>query len=137
MVRRALPLSAAAVALSFVAGFLIGGWPVGVSAALGAFAVVGNFVANGLALDWAAGRSLTAYQAVGLGGYLVRLTVIFGLLFGLSTLSWFSPLAFGLAAVPTAIAVLGYEASLWRKGLAQQLVIPAEVPGGSRESARR
>ena len=137
MVRRAMPLGAAALVLSFVIGFLFGGWPDGVSAALGAFAVVGNFAANGLALDWASDRSLATYQAVGLGGYIVRLAVIVGLMVGLNTLPWFSPLAFGLAVFPTAIVVLGYEASLWRKGLAQQLVVPAEVPGETKESASR
>jgi len=137
MVRRAMPIGVASLVVSFVIGFLFGGWPVGVSAALGALAVVGNFVANGLALDWASDRSLSLYQVVGLGGYIVRLSVIVGLLFGLSTLPWFSALAFGLAVLPTAIVVLGYEASLWRKGVGQQLIIPAQVPGGNKENASR
>ena len=79
-------------------------------------------------LAWAAGVSLVAYQLVGYAGWLVLLGVIAALMFGLNALSWFSPVAFGVALVPGAALVLGYVGRLWLRGLGGQLVIPPRAP---------
>ncbi len=133
MVRRGLVPGAAATVLALVAGLVAAGPGVGASAALGVAVVVANFSANGLALAWAAGVSPVAYQAVALGGYLVRIGVILGLLFGLARLSWFSAPAFGFAAIPAAVLLLAYEARLWLRGLGQELVLPEPPGSGTRD----
>jgi hypothetical protein len=124
MVRRALLPGFAAIGTCFLVGLALRGPSVGVSAGLGASAVLANFAANGAALAWAASESLTAYQLVAFGGFVVRLGILVGILVGLKTLAWFSALAFGLGVLPTAILVLGYELTLWRKGLGSELQVP-------------
>jgi hypothetical protein len=128
MVRKAIVPGIVATLAAFGVGAAAGGLGVGVSAALGIALAVSNFAAAGSSLAWAAGVSLTAIQVVALGGFVVRLGVILGLMFALNTLSWFSPVAFGLAVVPGTLALLVYESVLVLKGLGQGLVIPA--PGG-------
>jgi hypothetical protein len=135
MARRALAPGAIAAVAAFVAGFLIAGPGAGVSAALGVAVAVANFAGIGLMLAWAAGVSLAAYQMVGYGGWLVLLGVIVGLMFGLDALSWFSPVAFGLALVPGAGLVLGYVGRLWLRGLGGQLVIPSQSPDDPEKGA--
>ena len=128
MARRALAPGAIATVVAFIAGLLFGGIGAGVSAALGVAVAVANFAGIGLMLAWAAGVSLVAYQLVGYGGWLVLLGVIAALMFGLNTLSWFSPVAFGLALVPGATLVLGYVGRLWLRGLGGELVISPKAP---------
>jgi len=54
----------------------------------------------------------------------VRIAVIVVLMFAMNTLEWFSPLAFGLAAVPGTLLLLAYEARLTIRGLGSSLQIP-------------
>jgi hypothetical protein len=123
LVRRALPYTFPAAVLSFAVGAVAGGPDTGWSAAAGVAVVAANFVAHGLSLAWAAGISPTVMFAVGLGGFLVRLVVIFAIMAGLSTMSWFSPVAFIAAVIPATVLLLGFEmkvlsgriqADLWR-----------------------
>jgi hypothetical protein len=62
-------------------------------------------------------------MAVGLGGFVLRLAVIVAILAGLTTLEWFSAVAFLAAVVPTTVLLLVFEmrvlsgrlqADLWR-----------------------
>lgn len=130
MVRRAAIPGAVATAVALLAGAVAGGMGTGFSAALGVAVVVANFAANGLALAWAAEVSPVAYQVAALGGFLLRLGVILALLFGLSVFTWFSPVAFGFAAIPAAVLLLAFEARLWLGGLGQELILPAgNLPG--------
>jgi hypothetical protein len=124
MVRKAILPGIVATLAALGIGAADGGLGVGVSAALGIAVAVSNFAVAGSSLAWAAGVSLTAIQVVALGGFVVRLGLILGLMFALKTMSWFSPLAFGLAVVPGALTLLIYESVLVLKGLGQDLVIP-------------
>src|SRR5437773_5363721 len=94
MVRRALPFGPPAIPLALLVGALVAGWNVGWSAAIGVAVVYGNFVVNGLSLARAARISLTAYSAVAMGGFVLRLAVIVAFMFLLNQFGWFSPLAF-------------------------------------------
>jgi ATP synthase protein I len=123
LVRRALPFALPALVVAFTVGALLGGADVGWSATIGVAVVAGNFVAYGLSLAWAARISPTILMAVGLGGFVVRLAVVVALMAGLGTMSWFSPLAFLAAVVPSTVLLLGFEmkvlsgrlqADLWR-----------------------
>jgi hypothetical protein len=129
MVRRVAPFGPPAVVLALVVGALAAGWNVGWSAAIGVTVVVVNFSVNGLVLARAARISLTAYSAAVMGGFVVRLGVIVAIMFGLNHLSFFSPLAFGLAVVPATILLLGYEMRLMSRGLGQELRIASTDEG--------
>ena len=96
------------------------------SAAIGIVVVLANFAAHGWSLAWASTISIPAVQVVALVGFVVRLAVVVGVLFALTTFSWFSPPAFGLAAVPATVLLLGYEARLMIRGVGAQLQIPAD-----------
>lgn len=109
MIRRALPFGPPAVVLALLAGAVLGGWDVGLSAAIGVVIVLANFVVHGLSLSRAARISPTVLYAVGLGGFMVRLAAIAGIMFALDRQAFFSPLAFGLAVVPATVSLLILE----------------------------
>lgn len=136
MVRRAIVPGAAASVLAAVLGGLFGGPGAAVSAAIGITVVLANFAAAGLSIAWASTISIGTVMAVALGGFFVRLGLIVAAMFALNTLSWFSPLAFGLAVAPATFLLLGYEAQLVSKGLGGTLQIPAD-PAAIRGAAAR
>jgi hypothetical protein len=123
LVRRAIPFAPIAAAVAFGTGWLLGGADAAWSALIGVAVVTANFVANGLSVAWAARISPTILMAVGLGGFVLRLAVIVAILAGLTTLEWFSAVAFLAAVVPTTVLLLVFEmrvlsgrlqADLWR-----------------------
>jgi hypothetical protein len=126
MVRRALVPSLVALPLAFLLGLAVSGPGAGTSAAIGIVIVYANFAAHGLSLAWASTISIPVVQGVALGGFVLRLGVVVGLMFALNTLGWFSPLAFGLAVVPTTMLLLVHEARLAIGGLGATLQVPAD-----------
>jgi hypothetical protein len=123
LIRRVLPIAIAAVPVVLLGGALLGGWEIGLSAAIGVVVVLANFVAHGLSLSWAAKISLTVLYAVGLGGSVVRIGTIVVFMLALNKLTWFSQVAFASAVIPGTIALLVFEmkqlsgsmqADLWR-----------------------
>lgn len=126
MVRRAIVPGLVALVAAAALGGIIGGRGAGISAGIGIAIVIANFTAAGVSLAWASTISVGAVMAVALGGFIVRLAVIVTAMSGLNTLSWFSPLAFGLAVVPATFLLLAYEAQLVSKGLGGVLQIPAD-----------
>jgi ATP synthase protein I len=128
MIRRALAPGVLAVPIAFAIGSVVSGPAAGVSAAIGVGVVLANFAAHGWSLAWGSRISIVLVQAVALGGFVVRMGVILGVMFALNTLSWFSPLAFGLAVVPGTLALLVFETRLALRGVGGQLQIPADVP---------
>jgi hypothetical protein len=124
MVRRIAPFGPPAIAVAFGAGAALGGWDAGWSAALGVVVVLLNFVAHGLSVARAARISLTALAAVAMIGFVVRMGVIVAIMWALNRLSFFSPLAFGLAVVPTMIVLLAFEMRLLAGGLGAELRLP-------------
>jgi len=109
LVHRALPFGAPAMVAAAAAGLILSGPAAAVSAAIGIAVVVVNFVAQGYSLAWAAKISPAALAGVGVGGFVLRLTVIFAGMVGLNRIEWFSPVAFGAAVVPCTIALLIFE----------------------------
>ncbi|HEY3211206.1 MAG TPA: hypothetical protein VGL18_15740 [Actinomycetota bacterium] len=133
IVRRVVPFGPPVALVALLAGWLAAGWGTGWSAAIGVVVVVANAAANALLLSQAARISLTAYSAAVMGGFVLRLGVIVAIMFALNRLSWFSPLAFGLAVVPATILLLTYEMRLIAGGLGQEL----QIPEANFESGRR
>jgi predicted sugar kinase len=109
LARRVLPFVPPVIVMAFVVGAVASGRSAGWSAAIGAVVVAVNFLANALSMARAARISAVAVYAVGLGGFVVRMGVIFAVMIALNRLAWFSPLAFALAVVPATIALLIYE----------------------------
>jgi hypothetical protein len=112
LVRRLLPYSLPVLAVAAVAGGLLGDAGAAWSAAIGVVAVVVNFVGYAYSVAWAARVSPMLLMAVGLGGFVVRLATLTMALLLLDRLTWFSPVAFAAAFVPTTIALLVVEMRL-------------------------
>jgi hypothetical protein len=140
MVRRALGAGLVALPVAAAAGYLADGSDAAWSAAIGVTVVALNFAVHGLSLAWAAGISITAVQAMALAGFVVRMGVIVGLMFALNALDFFSPVAFGVAAVGGTVALLAYEARLVLvAGIGRDLDLPpdpAAVQAADRLRAR-
>lgn len=125
MVRRGALLGAALLPVALLMGGLADR-RIAVSAGLGVALAVVNFAAHGLSLAWAAGVSVTAVQAVALGGFVLRMGVIVALLFAVSRTSVLSAAGFGISVIVVTLALLVYEARLVLSGLGGGLEIPAD-----------
>src|SRR5262245_48660859 len=125
LARRVAPLFLPAIVAALVVGVLVGGWGVGLSAAIG-IAVVGlNFAVSAFSQAWAARVSITALAVVVMVGFVVRMAAILALMFVLERLtSWFVPVAFGFAVIPSLMLLLAYELRLVASGLGRDLIIP-------------
>jgi hypothetical protein len=112
LVRRLLPYSLPAFAVAALTGGLFSGAGAAWSGGIAVIVVTANFVGNAYSVSWAARIGPTVLMAVGLGGFMVRLATLTVALLLLDRLSWFSPLAFAAAFVPTTIALLAVEMKL-------------------------
>jgi len=109
MAARALVPGAVLACAPVGAGFAANGLRAGVSALLGVLLVSVSFALYVLVLGRVRRISLSAMQAVTLGGWLVRLAVVVGALFAVKAADG-DVAAFGIAAIVTALAVAVYEA---------------------------
>jgi hypothetical protein len=137
MIRRALLLAIPAAGVAYAAGFAAGGHGAGLSALLGVVIVAANFALHGLSLAWASGVSVTAVQAVALGGFVVRMGLVLGAMFLLDLTTFFSPLVFGLAAISATFALLTLEATLVHRGVGSSLDIPPDPAAAAAAEALR
>ena len=112
LVRRLLPYSLPAFAVAALLGAVLDGVGDASSAGIGVAAVVANFIGNAFSVAWAARISPPVLMAVGLGGFVARLATLTVALLLLDGLTWFSPVAFAAAFVPTTIALLAVEMKL-------------------------
>jgi hypothetical protein len=126
MVRKAAVPAAVAFVVAVALGWALGGPGAAASAGIGIAIVYVNFATHGWSLAWASTVSVGTVMGVALGGFALRLGIIVAAMFALDTLSWFSPLAFGLAVVPATLLLLIYEAQLVSRGLGADLQIPAD-----------
>jgi hypothetical protein len=126
LVRRALGAGIVAAPVAVAGGWLAGGSDGAWSALLGLALVVANFALHGLSLAWAAGVSVPAVQVVAMGGFVARMGAILAVLFALSRTAFFSPAVFGVTAVVSTVALLGYEARLLLGGVGGRLDLPPD-----------
>ncbi len=114
MAMQALVAGAAVAVVAFFVALGASGTDAALSALLGAVAVAGSFALYVTALGRARLVSPAAVQLVAMFGWLLRLGVIVGLLFGLrAAAGWFNARAFGLTAIAAALAVAIFEARAW------------------------
>jgi hypothetical protein len=137
MVRKGMILGLAAAPVAFALGALAGGTDAGWSAFLGTVVVVANFALHGLSLAWAAGVSIPVLQVVALGGFALRMGIIILALVLLDRTAFFSPTAFGIAAVATLVALLAFEARLLSRGVGGVLQVPPEPAAAAAAAALR
>jgi len=109
VLRRVLPFAPVAIVAAFIAATSVGDTADGFSAAASVAVVAANLVAFAVSLSWASRISPVAIYAVGLGGFVMRMVVFLSLLLILDGSSWFSPVAFVAAFVPTTITLLAVE----------------------------
>jgi hypothetical protein len=91
-----------------VAG-IVGGVDGLISAAIGLVLVALNFLASARLITWAAGIGPNAVMGLVLGGYIVRLAVLFGIAFALDTVSWIDIGVLLLTIAVVHIALLTWE----------------------------
>ncbi len=135
MAARALVPGAAVAIGGFALALALNGPLSGVLALSGAVYVVGTFSLFALGLGWAREVSTVTVQAVALGGWLIRLIVFFGILFGLKA-GDLDVAAFGLTALVAEISVAVYWAKLVASGLGSPPAkpAPAATPAGEARS---
>lgn len=121
LARRALPLAPVVVALAA----LVAGADGALSAALAITLVVANFVAAAASLAWAARVSLALLMGVALGGYVVRISVLFGAVLVLRDLDWVHLPSLGITLIVTHLGLLAWELKYVSATLAHPALKPA------------
>lgn len=106
IVLRALMVGPIAVAIAW----LIRGPSGAAAAAIGVAIVVGNFLLSGWVLSRALKISLSVYHAAALFGFVLRLALIAGAMFGAAALFEVDRYAMGFAAVGSYLVLLTLEA---------------------------
>ena len=115
-----------------VAG-LARGWDGAASAAIAIAIVLANFVAAAAIMTRAGRSGPAAIGAAALGGYVVRLGVIFGALFLLRNLSWIDLPTLGFVLVGTHLGLLFWETKYVSLSLAAPGLRPARPsPSGEK-----
>jgi hypothetical protein len=105
LVRRVLIVSPAVILVAA----LVSGVDGVVSAAIGLVLVSLNFLASAKLITYTARRSPGAVMGVVLGGYIVRLGVLFGIAFALDTVSWIDIGVLLLTVAVVHLALLTWE----------------------------
>jgi hypothetical protein len=105
LVRRVLIVSPAVL---LVAG-LVSGVNGLISAAIGLVLVSLNFLASARLITYTARRSPGAVMGVVLGGYIVRLGILFGIALALDTVSWIDTAVLLLTVAVVHLALLTWE----------------------------
>jgi hypothetical protein len=105
MLRRALPL----IPLALLAAAALRGFDGAVSTAFGLVLVLGNLVLAASLLSWTARISLGLMMGTALGGFLVRLAVIFGAVWVVRDASWLDAWSLGTTIIVTHLGLLFWE----------------------------
>jgi len=109
LVKRVLPFIIPVAVGAFLVATILSDTGAGASAALAILIVAANLIVSATSIAWAATISPVAVYAVGLGGFVLRLTLFFAILLFLKTFAWFSPLAFTATFIPATMALLAFE----------------------------
>ena len=134
LLRRALPIAPVVVAVAALFAGLHGA----LSAAVGVALVAGNLVLAAASLVWAGRISLGLLMGVALGGYAVRIGLLFLLVFLLQDLPWIHLPSLGLTLVVTHLGLLFWELRYVSASLAHPGLKPTTPPAtfASKERAQ-
>lgn len=130
---KALPI--APVLLAVAAAFA--GIDGALSAAVGVVLVAANLLLAAFSLAWAGRISLGLLMGVALGGYAVRISLLFLAVFLLRDLSWIHLPSLGLTLVITHLGLLFWELKYVSASLAHPGLKPATAPATTFASKER
>jgi hypothetical protein len=130
---KALPI--APVLLAVAAAFA--GIDGALSAAVGVVLVAANLLLAAASLAWAGRVSLGLLMGVALGGYAVRISLLFLAVFLLRDLSWIHLPSLGLTLVITHLGLLFWELKYVSASLAHPGLKPATAPATTFASKER
>ena len=105
IIRRALIVLPALVALATIVWGWSGGWSAGFAVGL----VIANFAVSAALLSWAAGISPAVLMAATLGGFIVRMGLIATAVYMVKDQSWVSLPALAIALLTTHLGLLVWE----------------------------
>ena len=134
LLRKALPVAPVAVAVAAIFAGLDGALSAGVGVAL----VAGNLLLAAASLVWAGRISLGLLMGVALGGYAVRIGLLFLLVLLLQDLDWIHLPSLGLTLVVTHLGLLFWELRYVSASLAHPGLKPTTSPAtfASKERAQ-
>lgn len=124
LLRRAVPVAPVVV---LVAG-LVAGIDGALSAGVGVALVAGNLALAAASLVWAGRISLGLLMGVALGGYAVRIALLFLIVFLLRDLDWIHLTSLGLTLVVTHLGLLFWELRYVSASLAHPGLKPVTAP---------
>ena len=118
MVRRGLPL----LPIGMVLGALVDGFAGAASVTYGVAIILINTLLSAYLLAWASQISFVVVAAAAFGGYIIRLTLIFGAVWLVKDAPWISLVPLGVTMILTHLGLLVWElryvsASLAHPGL--------------------
>jgi hypothetical protein len=130
MVRRGLPL----LPVGVIAGAVIGGLAGAASVAYGMGLVLINFLVAAYLLAWASRISFALVASVALGGYVLRLTLIFLAVWLVRNAAWVRFVPLGITIIATHLGLLTWElrfvsASFAHPGLKPRAGSPRSAAG--------
>ena len=105
MVKRVIPAAPVIVLVAFLLGGSKGAW----SAALAVLVVAVNFLLAAVSLAWAARTSPMALMATALAGFLVRMSLLTGVILAVRHASWINLSAFAITILATHLGLLFWE----------------------------
>lgn len=134
LLRHAVPVAPVIVAV----GGLLAGIEGALSAGVGVALVAGNLLLAAASLVWAGRISLGLLMGVALGGYAVRIGLLFLVVFLLKDLDWINLTSLGLTLVVTHLGLLFWELRYVSASLAHPGLKPATAPAtfASKERAQ-
>jgi hypothetical protein len=134
LLRKALPVAPVVVAVAA----LFAGVHGALSAAVGVALVAGNLLLAAASLVWAGRISLGLLMGVALGGYAVRIGLLFLIVWLLQELSWIHLTSLGLTLVVTHLGLLFWELRYVSASLAHPGLKPTTAPAtfASKERAQ-
>ena len=121
MLRRGLPVAPVLVLAATLVWGGDGAWSAIVAVAL----VLTNFVLSALALSWAARKSPAALMATALGGFAVRMGLVWIVLWLFKDESWIDLTALGILVLVTHLGLLFWETRFVSASLAYPGLHPA------------
>jgi hypothetical protein len=121
LARRVLIVAPLAVAI----GAIVAGVDGAISAAIGLALVAANFVVAARVVSWTARRSPGAVMGVVMGGYLVRMAVLFGIALALGELAFINLPVLVITVAVVHLALLAWET----RHVSLSLAAPGLKPG--------
>jgi hypothetical protein len=133
LLHKALPVAPVVIAVAALFAGIDGALSAGVGVAL----VAGNLLLAAASLVWAGRISLGLLMGVALGGYAVRIGLLFLVVWLLQDLSWIHLPSLGLTLVATHLGLLFWELRYVSASLAHPGLKPATAPATSPSKERR